>query len=182
MADLRSKDGYELRRRIDWTVEKECYIGEDGKVYQVRSYRRAADYPVRGLYVHPTNGILQYQKDSTRYGGWYQPRPWEREINYVSTEDGHWFVKDEHGDWYEHWIETKQVGDRQHERNKETGKFEPVGEVRYHTETKERRRELSHKEIVRLTRSPEFHLYGTNKNMLSRLSGTYIPAHKWKTA
>lgn len=183
MADLRSRDGYELRRRIGWNVEKECFIGDDGKVYESRMYRRGARPTlVRGLYVHPKTGILGYQKSDSRYGGWSQPRPWEREINYVSTEDGHWFIKDDNGDWYEHWMESKQIGNRPMIRDVETQRYvpDPEAEVKYHTETKERRRELSHREIVKLTTSPNFHLYGTNKDMLSRLYGKYVPASKWK--
>ena len=53
--DKRKTTGIHIFDHVKWEVEQNCFVGEDGKVYQ-RRYRRTD--PVSGLYVHPRTGLL----------------------------------------------------------------------------------------------------------------------------
>ena len=161
-----------MRERIRWNVTTDCEkIGNEVYSYATRWLARR---PVDGLYVHPETGILMYA-EREGYGNWQMPRPWEKEINYIALDDGHVLIKDEHGDWYEHWSTIEKVGYRNTELVE--GKYVPVGPVRYNDREVKHKRELNHKEVKQVKENLLRH--GTNKDLLARLNGKYIPAYKW---
>jgi hypothetical protein len=66
MADIRSDQGYELRRRIKWNVEMDVFMDSNGVAYEKKAYGGRA-IRVRGLFVHPTTGILlESRKEVTK--------------------------------------------------------------------------------------------------------------------
>jgi hypothetical protein len=167
--DSRSNIGSEVRRRLKWIVEQDCFKGEDGI-----AYHKDGEYPVRGLYLDDS-GIIREQ--TVDYSSRFQPKPWEREINYISFKDGMWYEKDDNGDWYFYWYETVKdtypVPSVDENGNKITIVKETESRLRH-------KKELNHKEVQYLKK----HLFssGTNKDMLVRLNGRYIPASDWKKA
>jgi hypothetical protein len=64
--DSRSLSGQHIFDHIRWEVEREAWIGADGRLYHKR--RWGSIELVDGLYVHPLTGILSCKPESRR--GW----------------------------------------------------------------------------------------------------------------
>ena len=61
--DHRSLSGRHIVSHVLWDVERNTWLGEDGRVYR----RRSSDtVPVSGFYVHPRTGLLRYARESWR--------------------------------------------------------------------------------------------------------------------
>ena len=176
IASLRSRDGWMLRERIQWNVALDCYIGEDGQVYE-RS-RFMGHLPVKGLYIHPVSGLLLNEVEKTYHGNWMQPRTWEQELNYLSVENGNWYVK-EKGSWFFHWIEHYNEKVFKTEWNAERKEDERTGEFYFRDRTSLHKRQLNKREVKAIL--PAVQVNGTNKDMMARLNGEYIPVWKWRT-
>lgn len=57
-ADDRSFEGHHLREYLDYEVEQNCFIGQDGKIYDKQG-NSVVDFWGE-FYVHPETGILEY--------------------------------------------------------------------------------------------------------------------------
>ena len=66
--DKRKTTGIHIFDHVKWEVEEDCFIGKDGKIYNVRS--RGND-PVSGLYVHPVTKLLCWSDRKT---------PWQKTL------------------------------------------------------------------------------------------------------
>ncbi|MEP7338482.1 MAG: hypothetical protein ABI977_12160 [Acidobacteriota bacterium] len=54
--DTRKTTGRHVFEHVEREVKQHCFIGKDGRIYHLRSYREPE--PVYGLYVHPRTGLL----------------------------------------------------------------------------------------------------------------------------
>ena len=61
--DHRSLTGRHIVSHIMWDVERNAWLGADGRVYHRRS---SYTTPVSGLYVHPRTGLLCYAREPWR--------------------------------------------------------------------------------------------------------------------
>jgi hypothetical protein len=61
--DRRSVSGSHIWDHVIREIEVDCFVGEDGLAYtnSRRYMSRASDYPIEGLYVHPTTGLVREQ-------------------------------------------------------------------------------------------------------------------------
>jgi hypothetical protein len=59
--DRRSLSGSHIWDHVMWEIETDCYNGEDRLAYSNRRAHALSEWPVNGLYVHPTTGLIHEQ-------------------------------------------------------------------------------------------------------------------------
>lgn len=126
--DARSVKGWQIRRYVTrWRgIALHCFIDDDGEIRNYEGYRgdpgRGDYFPkARGLFVHPTTGLLCYREVKNPSG--FRPQPIE--ITNIKLDDGTWYeyieCSAERGPYYKFhaWFHCS-------EEVEETRYFEPV--------------------------------------------------------
>jgi hypothetical protein len=157
-ADVRSKNGYDLRRRVSWCVDFDVVMDECGIPHRFNKY---GSYPVRGLYIHPETGILCKSIPKS----YNVIKSNEQEKDLIALEDGSFYEKID-GCWFHLWIEKKKYT-YPVELVEVNGEFKYT--VGYHILHIDKKRQLSKKEIQKDV-IPLLYT-GTNKNYLERMGG-----------
>jgi len=94
--DLRSVTGRHVFEHIEGEVEKNCFIGKDGKVYT--SYSHTGVIPVYGLYVHPRTGLLRW-KEGNYWKERLKAEKKRKQITRIRIDETHSYIK-LNGIWY----------------------------------------------------------------------------------
>ena len=99
-TDRRTFRGNRLLKKLEWEVEIDCVVGDDGKVYTKPSYGYSG--PVYGFYVHPETGLLQWEKSFS----YKVEKPKVERLEFVSSVE---VLFQGRNRWSHDWMIVKKV-------------------------------------------------------------------------